>query len=127
MAFFNAPENQADHPYRVLDTALALQSAVLELNARRNGNEAISFGIGVALGEAVVGNVGTPRAMNFTAVGAAVNLARRLQERAEPGQILVDEKLILRLGDQVDAKRLGELPVKGREAPAVVYELHGLA
>jgi adenylate cyclase len=65
--------------------------------------------------------------MNFTAVGAAVNLARRLQERAEPGQILVDENLILRLGDQVDAKRLGELQVKGREKPAVIYELHGLA
>jgi class 3 adenylate cyclase/DNA-binding response OmpR family regulator len=127
MAVFNAPEEQSDHPYRALDTALALQSAVVELNAQRNGNEALSFGIGVALGEAVVGNVGTPRAMNFTAVGAAVNLAKRLQERAEPGQILVDENLILRLGDQVDAKRLGELPVKGRERPAIVYELRSLA
>lgn len=126
MAFFNAPEDQEDHPHRAVDAALALQAAVAELNARRGGDP-LTFGIGIALGEAVVGNVGTPRAMNYTAMGDVVNVAKRIQERAEPGQILVEEAVIKRLGELVEAQRLGELVVKGRQAPAIIYELKGLA
>jgi class 3 adenylate cyclase/DNA-binding response OmpR family regulator len=126
MAFFNAPEDQEDHPYRAVDAALALQSAVAELNARRGG-DSLTFGVGISMGEVVVGNVGTPRAMNYTAIGDAVNLAKRLQERAEPGQVLVEESVIKRLGDLVQADKIGEFQVKGRKVPAVVYVLHGLA
>lgn len=126
MAFFNAPEEQDDHPYRAVDAALALQQAVGQLNARRS-MDTLQFGIGVALGEVVVGNVGTTRAMNYTATGDAVNVAKRLQERASPGQILVEEAIIRRLGDLVEAQRLGELHLEGRRRPAIVYELHGLA
>ncbi|MEP7288068.1 MAG: adenylate/guanylate cyclase domain-containing protein [Chloroflexota bacterium] len=126
MAFFNAPEDQEDHPYRVVDAALALQAAVAELNARR-GSDALTFSIGINMGEAVVGNIGTPRAMNYTAIGDVVNVAKRLQERAEPGQILVEQSVIECLGDQVIADRIGEMQVKGRQAPSVVYVLRGLA
>ncbi len=126
MAFFNAPEDQEDHPYRVVDAALALQSAVSELNSMRGG-DALTFGIGITMGDAVVGNVGTPRAMNYTAIGDTVNLAKRLQERAEPGQILVEESVIARLGDLVQAEKIGEMQVKGRKEPVIVYALHGLA
>jgi class 3 adenylate cyclase len=126
MAFFNAPEEQEDHPYRVVDAALALQSAIAELNARRGG-DALTFSIGLNMGEAVVGNVGTPRAMNYTAIGDVVNVAKRLQERAEPGQILVDESLVACLGELVIADRVGEIQVKGRKLSTVVYSLRGLA
>ena len=125
MAFFNAPEDQADHTYRAVDAALALQAAVKELNARR-GHDALQFSIGVNVGEAVVGNIGTPRAMNYTAIGDAVDLAKRLQERAEPGQILADQSVIARLGDLIQAELLGEIQVKGRKEPAGAYELHSL-
>jgi class 3 adenylate cyclase/DNA-binding response OmpR family regulator len=128
MAFFNAPEDQDDHPFRAVDAALALQSAVTELNARRaDSGDALTFSIGVTMGEAVVGNIGTPRAMNYTVIGDVVNLAKRLQERAEPGQILVEENVVLRLGNLVQAERLGEMQVKGRKTPAIVYNLQGLA
>ncbi len=126
MAFFNAPEDQEDHPYRVVDAALALQSAVNEVNARR-GTDGLTFSIGINLGEAVVGNVGTPRAMNYTAIGDVVNVAKRLQERADPGQILVAESVIACLGDLVIADRIGEMQVKGRKEPTIVYNLRGLA
>ncbi len=125
MAFFNAPEDQPDHPFRVVDAALALQAAVAELNARR-GYDMLTFSIGVNLGDAIVGNIGTPRAMNYTAIGDTVNLAKRLQERAEPGQILVEENVIARLGDRVKAERVGEVQLKGRKEPAIIYELRGL-
>ncbi len=126
MAFFNAPEAQEDHPYRAVDAALALREAVNQWNAQRNG-EKLTFGIGVHCGEAVVGNIGTSRAMNYTAIGDAVNLAKRLQERAAPGQILVSESVVECLGDQARVRLLGPMQVKGRQGAVTVYELLGLA
>ncbi len=126
MAIFNAPEPQDDHPYRAVDAALALRNAVDEWNARRGG-DGLTFGIGVNMGWAVVGNIGTARAMNYTAIGDAVNLAKRLQEHAKPGQILVAESVIARLGDLVEVRPLGPMQVKGRQQSVTVYELLGLA
>jgi class 3 adenylate cyclase len=64
--------------------------------------------------------------MNYTAIGDVVNVAKRLQERAEPGQILIDESVVKCLGDLVIADRIGEMQVKGRRVPAVAYSLRGL-
>jgi class 3 adenylate cyclase len=65
--------------------------------------------------------------MNYTAIGDPVNLAKRLQERAEPGEILVEEGVVSRLGDLVHSQKVGEFQVKGRMSPVVVYRLNGLA
>ncbi|MBI5958388.1 MAG: response regulator [Chloroflexi bacterium] len=125
MAFFNAPEDQADHPYRAVDSALALQRAIVERNSRIGG-QGLTFGIGVHLGEVVVGNIGTARAMNYTAIGDTVNVTKRLQERALPGQILISAEVYARLGNLVKVKSMGELSVKGRHQPIQVYELESL-
>ena len=127
MAFFNAPEEQPDHAMRAVDAALALQAAVAELNATREDGDSLTFSIGVNMGEAVVGNIGTPRAMNYTAIGDVVNVAKRLQERADPGQILIDASLVERLGDQIIADKIGEIQIRGRREAAMVYSLRGLA
>jgi adenylate cyclase len=82
--------------------------------------------VGVHVGEAVVGYIGTERAMNYTAIGDVVNLSKRLQENAAPGQILVEEIIVRRLGNIVQARALGELKIKGRQQKAVVYELSGM-
>jgi class 3 adenylate cyclase len=56
-----------------------------------------------------------------------VNVAKRLQERAEPGQILVAESVINCLGDFVVADKIGDMQVKGRKEPTIVYNLRSLA
>lgn len=124
MAIFNAPEEQPDHVHRATDAALALLRAINEVGIRRGDN--FSFSIGLSVGEAVVGYIGTERAMNYTAVGDVVNLAKRLQEFASPGQILVDETIIERLGAVVQARPLGEVKIRGRKKQAYAYELLGL-
>jgi class 3 adenylate cyclase/DNA-binding response OmpR family regulator len=124
MAIFNAPNDQPDHVHRAADAALALMKAANEVS-NMHGYE-LSYSIGVNVGEAVAGYVGTARAMNYTAIGDAVNLAKRLQEYAAPGQILVEESVIKRLGNLTQARPLGELKVKGRKKRAFVYELQGL-
>lgn len=124
MAIFNAPNDQPDHVHRATDAALALIKAADEVNLM-HGHK-LSYSVGVNVGEAVVGYIGTDRAVNYTAIGDVVNLAKRLQENAAPGQILVEEAVINRLGNLVQSRPLGEIKVKGRQRPAFAHELQGL-
>jgi class 3 adenylate cyclase/DNA-binding response OmpR family regulator len=124
MAIFNAPQDQVDHVHRAADAALALLKAADEVQTQHGHR--LTYSVGVHVGEAVVGYVGTDRAVNYTAVGDTVNLAKRLQEYAAPGQILVEESVIHRLGNLAQARALGEIKVKGRKRSALAYELNGL-
>ncbi len=124
MAIFNAPQEQPDHVHRAADAALALMRAANEINQRRGYK--LMYSVGVNVGEAVVGYIGTDRAMNYTAIGDVVNLAKRMQESAAPGQIVVEEAIIKRLGRLAQARPLGEMPIRGRKNRAYVYELQGL-
>lgn len=121
MAIFNAPDKQHDHVHRAADAAIALMKAAREVNEIYGHR--LTYSVGVNVGEAVVGYIGTERALNYTAIGDTVNLAKRLQESSAPGQIIVEEAIIKRLGNQVKARPLGELRVKGRKTPAFAYEL----
>lgn len=124
MAIFNAPIRQADHVYRAVDAALALRRAAQEVS-EQYGHQ-LSYGIGVHVGEAVVGYIGAERALNYTAIGDTVNLAKRLQEGALPNQILISEIVLQKLGGRAKAKSLGEMKVKGRKTLVSVYDLHDL-
>ncbi len=124
MAIFNAPDEQADHVHRAADAALALRRAAAELGERRGYG--LAYSIGISTGEAVVGYIGTERAMNYTAIGDIVNLAKRLQEIGAPGQILVERTVAQQLGALAQARPLGEIKIKGRKQAAFAYELDGL-
>jgi adenylate cyclase len=121
MAVFNAPEEQPDHVHRAVDAALAIMRAAQEVNTQHGYQ--LAYSIGVHTGDAVVGYIGTSRALNYTAIGDTVNLAKRLQETAQPGQILIEESVVKELGDRVQARPLGDLKVKGRRSAAFAYEL----
>ncbi|MCA9915675.1 MAG: adenylate/guanylate cyclase domain-containing protein, partial [Anaerolineae bacterium] len=83
----------------------------------------LQYSLGIHVGEAVVGYLGTQYAVNYTAIGDTVNLAKRLQEKAAPGQILVSDLLVQKLGRQAQVKPVGKIKLKGREETAMVYEL----
>ena len=126
MAFFNAPQIQTDHVVRAARAALSMQRAIAEAHKRMPHAAQLTFGIGLATGEAVVGNIGTRHLMNYTIIGDCVNLARRLQENARGGQILVDGLTYQRMQSQIAARSLGHMHVKGRSSPLPVFELMGL-
>jgi adenylate cyclase len=125
MAFFNAPLPQEDHALRAVKAALDMQRAIAEYNKSGDGAQ-LSYGVGINLGEAVVGNIGTAEQMNYTAIGDSVNLAKRLQESAGGGQILLSNSTCQRVKDYVLARPLEAIQVKGRTAFEQVYELIGL-
>ncbi len=126
MAFFNAPLLQPDHALCAARAALAMQHAIAQEHARLPHAARLNFGIGIATGDAVVGNIGTRQSMNYTVIGDCVNLARRLQENAQAGQILLDGWTYQRMRDDALVRPIGETRVKGRSSPLPVFELVAL-
>ncbi len=126
MAIFNAPLPQDDHPLLAVRAALEMRQAVEQLHDRLPNAQHLEYGIGVHTGDAVVGNVGTRQQMNYTAIGDAVNVARRLQESAAGGQIILSQAVFKCVREQVDATRLPSLRVKGRRQVEQVWELDAM-
>ena len=71
----------------------------------------------------MVGNIGAPQQMNFTVIGDAVNVGRRLQEQARGGQILVTQQVYGLVQDYVQAEMVGLVEVKGHSQPEPVFEV----
>lgn len=117
LVLFNAPLKQADHAARAVRTALAIQRRL----ARHPTGLAV--GIGLHRGEAVVGNIGTPRRLEYTAIGSTVNIASRLCGVAEPGEVILSAAMIEELGDEFKVDALPPVTVKGVKAPLEVYRL----
>jgi adenylate cyclase len=90
MALYNMPAPQADHAPQAVRSALEMRRRIQVWNGQRaSGLPQLNVRVGIHTGEAVVGNIGTANLMNFTAIGREVNLAKRIEEEAQPGQILL--------------------------------------
>ncbi|TMG81812.1 MAG: adenylate/guanylate cyclase domain-containing protein [Betaproteobacteria bacterium] len=76
-------------------------------------------GFGLASGDAILGNVGSPHYMNYTIIGDAVNVAARLVELAQPGELLVAGPALEAAGQRAAPR--GRLPLRGRSEPVDVY------
>jgi class 3 adenylate cyclase/DNA-binding response OmpR family regulator len=126
MAFFNAPLTQPDHALRAVRAALRVKQAVLAMQNQIAPDSQLNFGIGVGVGEAVVGNIGTPKLMNYTVMGDSVNKAKRLQEQAQGGQILISQETLALVHQHLQVRPLGQFHLKGQTAKELVYEVLGL-
>ena len=126
VALFNAPLAQPNHVLRAVRTALKIREGIAELHGRLSPSNQLDYGVGINVGDAVVGNVGTAQQMNYTAIGSSVNLAARLQEAAAPGQILLSRTAYERVKEYVEARSLPPINAAGFNEPIPVYELLGL-
>jgi class 3 adenylate cyclase/DNA-binding response OmpR family regulator len=120
MALFNAPEERPTHVLHAVRAALQIQEKTRIFN-QIHDKSGLEFGIGIHTGIAVVGNVGIPSALNYTAIGDAVNVAWRLQEHARGGEILISAEAYSALGAAVPAEPRGKLPLKGRSEGIEVF------
>ncbi len=126
MAWYNAPIPQPDHTLRAIRSALDIQNKVHEVQRELPVEYHLNFGIGIHSGEAVLGLVGTEKRLDYTAIGDSVNIAKRIQENAAPGQILISETASNQVNDQVLVRPVKSLLVKGKDHPIQVYEVVGL-
>lgn len=128
MALFNTPFlTQDDHALRAIRAALAIKYDLEMLHKSLPPNQHLHMGIGIHTGEAVLGNIGSPDRLDYSAIGDAVNLSKRLQESAAPGQILISQATFEQTKEWVEAEPLNPIRFKGRNASEQVYELVGLS
>jgi class 3 adenylate cyclase len=124
--FFGAPTatNDRDHAYRAVKMALEMNERVDELNSSWSGFGAtrpLLLRIGVNTGIAIVGSFGSKSRMNYTAVGRHVNIAARLEENCEPGNVLISRSTYELVRDRISCVEKGEMRVKGIHDPVRVY------
>jgi class 3 adenylate cyclase len=126
MAIFGAPTAQVDHAASALAAAEDMQRFV-EANAPAWEAEfgfQVRLGIGVATGEALLGNLGSETRMEYTAIGDAVNVAARLESAAKGGQILITARTAAAAGTRFSYSSLGPHILRGKTQPVETLELH---
>jgi adenylate cyclase len=127
MALFNTPLlEQKDHAWQAVQMAWTLKEAIRAYHQFIGPEEQLQLGFGICTGVVIVGNVGTEDRMEYTAVGDTVNLAKRLQENAQPAQILISHETWAMVKDRIEVNPLPAIRVKGRQAFTRVYEVTGL-
>ena len=126
MAFFNAPIPQSDHTLRAVRAAVQMRDAVNAIQGELPPELRLELGIGIHSGEAVLGLVGTQKRLEYTAIGDSVNTAKRLQENAAPGQILISAGSCQHIINSIRVHPIDPLNAKGKKQLIQVYEINGL-
>jgi adenylate cyclase len=124
MIFFNDPVPVLNSAERAVRMTLAMRERVGELAARwRKRGYQLDFGVGIAAGYATIGAIGFEGRWDYGAIGTVTNLAARLCAEAEPGQILVAQRVVAALEDLLEAEYIGDLALKGLRTPVAAYDV----
>jgi len=129
MAIFGAPIAQPDDAARAVAAGLAMLEAIHDLDAQQpEGGPRLAIGVGIHTGEAIIGNIGSAKRLDYTAIGDAVNLASRIEglTKALGAPLLLsrathDTALAAPGADPLHFTAAGEAPVKGRSQPVELF------
>jgi len=127
-AIFGAPLAHPDHAERAAAAAIAMQRAMADVNEAhaQRGLPRFEMGVGINTGEAVVGNIGSEQRAKYAVVGAAVNLAARVEGCTVGGQIFLSPHTYARVRDLVEVGEPFPVEVKGIAEPLLLYELRAI-
>lgn len=132
MAIFGAPVFHQDSPLRAVKCALGMKKRVQELKQHWQKKLSIpdvasfEIGIGINTGEVIAGNIGNEKRMEYTVVSTAVNIASRLEDIAEPGQILISKNTYEAVKEYVSVQQLPPVKLKNISQPVEIYEVKSL-
>ncbi|MBL8643687.1 MAG: GAF domain-containing protein, partial [Rhodospirillaceae bacterium] len=126
MALFGAPFNGPHDADNAVTVANQMMAALHNLNMDRivKGKTPIDIGVGVSTGDVVVGNIGSPKRMEYTVIGDSVNLASRLEGATKyyGTKILLSENTVKDLTKPFLMREIDLIRVKGKDRPVAVYE-----
>lgn len=125
LAFFGAPIAHDDDCIRACQAALTMRNQITKYSREREkkGQKAIKIGIGLHFGEATVGNIGTRKRIEYTAIGDVVNVASRLCGVAKGDQIIISQQIFRQVNGLFVISDLDAVKVKGKDTPLVIYQL----
>jgi adenylate cyclase len=127
MAAFGLPQPEPDDADRAVRTAIAMIRSLNEWNSFRvaDGRPAINMGIGLNTDTVVVGNIGSPKRMDFTMIGDGVNLAARLEGACKEyhARILISDLTHRELKGVYRTREVDRVVVKGKTEPVAVHEV----
>lgn len=123
MAVWGAPFPQPDAADRALKAALAMRRELARVNTElaRRGLPQLEVYIGLHSGPVAFGNLGTDDYLQFATVGDTTNVAARVCDQAEAGQILITEATRARLDQTIDLVKVKDAVLKGKEAPVTLW------
>ena len=125
MVFFGDPVPQEDHAERAVRMALEMRDRIAELTDGwiDTYGEPFAVGMGITTGWVTVGNIGSAVRTDYTVLGNQVNLASRLADRAEAGQILISDRTMAAVEDFVEGTVIDEIELKGVNRPIRIYDI----
>ncbi len=128
LAFFDPWEGPlAPSVERALRCAMQMQSAMAAENVAHPAAPSLEMGIGVHVGEVVVGNIGSESRAKYGIIGSPVNLTHRLQGQARGGEIVVSEAVYRLAPSGLPVHRSYQTRLKGIQEPVTLYVLGGAA
>jgi adenylate cyclase len=130
MAVYGSPLPLQEHAWMAVQSSIEMRHRLQEFNARRQAvsKPKINIGIGINSDVVISGNIGSSKRMEFTAIGDGVNLGSRLESVSKQYgcDIIISENTYQPCKNQVWARELDYIRVKGRHEPVAIYELVGL-
>jgi class 3 adenylate cyclase len=118
MAVFGAPIAHSDDPERAIRAALDMHRAASELDPP------VSIHIGIASGQVVASGTGSATHSEYTMTGESVNLASRLQDKADAGETLISDAVRRAVTSGLKCEEIADLSVKGVDQPVTAWRVH---
>ncbi len=128
MALFGAPHALENHALSACAAALEAQQRIERLADTVRLERGLNFGVRMGLnsGAAVVGSIADGTRQDYTAQGATVHIAARMENLAQPGSVYLTWNTATLVEDYCDLRAIGEMPVKGVDETVRVFELRGI-
>jgi class 3 adenylate cyclase len=125
MCIWGAPKHahQAERSAVLCSLEIQARAAQLSTERKRRGLTTVGFGIGINAGEAVAGNLGAAKRLEYTVIGDAVNLAQRLESQARAGEVLVSQRVYEKVASEVEAVPRDPVKLKGKSKPVPLWEI----
>jgi len=125
IAVYGAPLEHLTPALNAVLTGIEMQRRLEKLNIHRvaAGKRALFTRIGINTGEAVLGNIGSEKRREYTAIGDTVNVAQRTEGQCEPGCVAITQETYQEVKEQIVVKSMGMRSLKGKSEPVMLYHV----